>query len=272
MRTYSTLIVDDEQQARKGLQALLKLDESIHLVASCANGMDAIEQINQLQPQLILLDIQMPEINGFDVLNSIPYEKMPQVIFTTAYDQYALRAFEVHAVDYLLKPFTDERFFEAVNLAKSRIRQANLFAERQNLHSLLEKYALDEQQDKRGRFIQSSLDNKATDRITIKCDGKIHFVSTSDIRYISAEDYYIQIHLIGRQLLVRDSLKAIEQRLPEHEFTRIHRSTLVNLKYVQSITPHQNGDFYVDICDGNSLRGSRNYRSIFEQIDGKLNK
>ncbi|MGH1365785.1 MAG: LytR/AlgR family response regulator transcription factor [Calditrichia bacterium] len=267
MTTYTAIIVDDEQQARKGLQTLLRMDNSIELLASCGNGMEAIEQINQCQPQMILLDIQMPEVNGFDVLNSISQESMPLVIFTTAYDQYALRAFDVHAVDYLLKPFTNERFFEALNLAKTRIQQTDIETERQKLYTLLKNYSRDERQQNRGRFVEGVSELHTPDRITIKCDGRIHFISPGDIHYITAEDYYVQLHLPTRRFLVRDSIKSLLQRLPEQQFIRIHRSTAVNISKVQTITPHLNGDYYVEMNDGISLRGSRNYRSIFERID-----
>jgi len=267
MNLFTTLIIDDEPQARNGLKTLLKRDTSIQLLASCANGVEAINQINQLQPQIIFLDIQMPEVNGFDVLNSINPQHIPLVIFTTAYDKYALRAFEVHAVDYLLKPFTDTRFFEALSLAKHSIRQKAIEEEHRKLKGLLKQYTSDERLEKRGRILGRHAEPMMQDRLAIKYDGKIHFLFPKDICYITAEDYYVKIYLEKQKFLVRDSLKALLQRLPEPHFIRIHRSTVVNLSCVQSISPYQNGDYYLYLTDGTSLRGSRNYRDIFRQFE-----
>ena len=248
------IIVDDEPEARHGVALLLSDDPEAEVVAVCANGLEAIRAIRDLSPDLLLLDVQMPQINGFEVLNSLPPEQHPAVIFTTAYDEYTLRAFEVHATDYLLKPFTDERFYRALAHAKELIRSR----QHSSLPLLLKAQppAKGEQntvieEDQRG----------LSDKLVVKSDGRVHFVPHVDIIWIEAYDYYVKVHVDGRYFLLRDTLKRMEQCLPADRFVRIHKSSIVNVQHIASLVPQATGSEYqVMLTNGVALRSSRSYR------------
>ncbi len=255
MDKFKTVIVDDEVKALDGLKVLLKNFEEIELCAACENGIEAIESIEKHKPDLLFLDIQMPEINGFEVLNSIPEEIMPVVIFTTAYDRYALKAFEMHAVDYLLKPFSNERFYESLNHAKKIITKNKI-----DLLSLINDYQNEIKNKSESKLINESGNSVSQKRLVVKSSGKIYFLNFNDIKYFEAEDYYLSIYTTNKKLLIRESLKNIEQKLPDNQFVRIHRSRIINSEFIEIIQPHFNNDFYVTLKDGNKLKGSRNYK------------
>ncbi|TRX56264.1 response regulator transcription factor [Fulvivirga sp. M361] len=243
----NAVVVDDEKEAREGVSLLLQQDSAIKIAAICGDGVSAIEQINTFEPQLLLLDIQMPDINGFEVLNSI--KKMPEaVIFVTAYDQFALKAFEVHALDYLLKPFSDSRFFEALDLAKKRIAQKRLSDFKHLLKTV----------DTSGSTV---LDRN--DQLIVKSDGKIHLLPHAEILWIEAYDYYVKIHTKGRFYLARESMKRMEEKLPSHLFLRIHKSSIVNLKCVKRATPKPNSEYDLILNNEVQLKVSRNYSAPF---------
>ncbi len=266
MKKISTIVVDDEKQARNGLKVLLERDPEIEVLSFCSNGMEAIEQITRLQPQLLFLDIQMPEINGFDVIGSLPEHLLPAVIFATAYDKYALRAFEVHAIDYLLKPFTDKRFFQALEHAKNQIRSNQSLAVHQGLASLLTDYQ-SRSENAATVIIHDRVPSAARDRLVIKSSGKIQFIPLNHIRYLLSKDYYVTVFTDKSEYMVRESLKALLERLPEEIFLRIHRSHVINLNAIRTIEPYTNGDFHVTLLNGSTLRGSRKYRkALFEQF------
>lgn len=253
-----TIIIDDEEEAREGVRVLLERDPEVELVAMCKHGLEAINAIYEHQPHLVFLDIQMPEINGFEVLNSIRPEAMPAVIFVTAYDQYAIRAFEVHAIDYLLKPFTDERFYRALTFAKQHIHQKNL---NPKLNALLQQYQKENTQAQGDYLIQERASNRpSSNRLVIKSSGKIYFIQLEDIRWIEAYDYYIKIHIEGRFYLVRESMKRMVQKLPENQFARIHKSSIVNLNQIVELEPYFNGEYIVHLQSGEKLKLSRNFK------------
>ena len=266
MSGISVIIVDDEKQAREGTALLLQKDASFRILAICKDGLEAIESVNRLQPDLLLLDIQMPEINGFEVLNSLTGDNLPFVIFITAYDQFALKAFELHAIDYLLKPFTDERFFHALQYAKRLIQQKSADQLRGQLARLMEHYLGHSAPSAEAQLIQDYHQNQIihANRLAIKSSGKIHFVPIEDIYYLEGYDAYIKIHTTQKMYLVKDRLKTMADKLPQPHFIRIHKSYIVNTTLIQTLEPHFNGDFFVHLSTGQKLKGSRTYRKLIE--------
>ena len=263
MNKVKIVVVDDEEEAREGVKQLLESDTEIELLSVCKNGLEAIQDINQLKPDLVFIDIQMPEVNGFDVLNNIRIKPFPMVIFITAYDQYALKAFEIHAVDYLLKPFTDERFFKALNYAKTQVRESSIENIESKLSSILTSYQQDQGGSESNRLIN---ENTGSGRMTIKSSGKIYFVPLDEIRWVEAFDYYIKIHVKDKFYLVRESMKKMEQKLPGEKFMRIHKSSIVNLEFINELEPHFNGEYLLRLIDGQQLKVSRSYRKNLDLI------
>ena len=255
----TTIIVDDEPEAREGIALLLADDPEVEVVAVCANGLEAIEAVKDHAPDLLFLDIQMPQVSGFEVLNSLSPEQRPAVVFTTAYDEYTLQAFEVHAIDYLLKPFTDERFFRSLNHARQLIRAQQPSA----LPALLQHQAKTADEP---TLIQE--ENPATkDKLVVKADGRVHFVAYADIIWVEAYDYYVKVHVSDRYFLLRDSLKHLEQRLPTDQFVRIHKSSIINRRYVEALLPQEHGsEFAVVLRNGPTLRSSRSYRDGVKRL------
>ena len=224
------IIVDDEPLARSNLRLLVKRDPSVDVVAECGSGPSAPDVIRKCRPDLLFLDVQMPECDGFDVLELLSAAEMPQVvIFVTAHDQHAIRAFEAGALDYLLKPFDDARFKMALSRAKERIG---------------------EEPDKPRRL----------QRVTIKSAGQVEFISVVEIDWIEAADYYAALHVGPRTHLLRRSLSDLEQDLDPTLFCRIHRSAIVNLDRVRGLRLDQDGDHTVLLSNSTTLRLSRRYR------------
>jgi two-component system, LytTR family, response regulator len=224
------LIVDDEPLARSNLAVLLRRDPQIELVQECGSGAEALEQIRRLRPELVFLDVQMPECDGFDVLELLGADVPPAIVFVTAYDQYAIRAFEAGALDYLLKPFDNARFARALARAKERI-------------------AL-----RRGQ-------PRKLERLAIKSVGQVIFVKIHEIDWIEAADYYACLHTATGAHLLRRSMADLELELDPTAFCRIHRSTIVNLDRVRSLKLGADGESVVVLTDGTSLRLSRRYRN-----------
>jgi two-component system LytT family response regulator len=226
-----TLIVDDEPLARSSLSVLLRLDPEIEIVGECSSGADALAKIRSAMPDLVFLDVQMPECDGFDVLERLGAQLPAAIVFVTAYDQYALRAFEAGALDYLLKPFDNARFDRALSRAKQRIRNGND-------KDLLEK----------------------PERLAVKSVGQVSFVKIAEIDWIEAADYYACLHVGPKAHLLRRSISELEQELDAAVFCRIHRSTIVNLNRVRSLELGAAGEYEVVLENGSSLRLSRRYR------------
>jgi two-component system LytT family response regulator len=234
-----TIIVDDEPLARSNLSTLLRLDPEIEIVSECGSGADAPKEIRKVQPDLLFLDVQMPECDGFDVLELLGKDVPAAVVFVTAYDQYALRAFEAGALDYLLKPFDDARFGLAVNRAKQKIARGK-------------------DQPKKLEFL------------TIKSAGQVAFVSLPEIDWIEAADYYAALHIGARTHLLRRSLSDLEQDLDPSLFCRIHRSAIVNLDRVRGLRSNEDGDYTVLLHNNATLRLSRKYRKQLQSRLGVL--
>jgi two-component system, LytTR family, response regulator len=241
----NVLVVDDELLGRERIRSLLSEHADIKIVGECVNGREAVEAIQNLKPDLVFLDVQMPKIDGFGVVEIIGTENMPAVIFVTAYDEYAIRAFEINAVDYLLKPFDKERFEKAVDRAKREIKTQESPTEiRENLRKLLK---------------EVKNEPKYLKRIPVKSASGTTFVSTEEIDWISAAGHYLELHIGNETHLIREKLSVIETKLDPQIFMRIHRSTIVNLDRIKSLHPMFNGDQLVILKNGRELNLSRNY-------------
>ncbi|MBV8859110.1 MAG: response regulator transcription factor [Acidobacteria bacterium] len=258
-----TLIVDDEPLARRTIRNLLADDPEVEIIGECAGGAEAVESIRRRPPDLLFLDIQMPGMDGFDVLSAVELEHISAVIFVTAYDAYALKAFEVHALDYLLKPFTDERFREALARAKSHVelREARGLAE--SLRAFLRGRAAPEEETataaapKKGGYLT---------RFMVKVGGRVIFINPSDVDWIEADNYYIKLHVSGRAHLLRLSMKELEERLDPKTFWRTHRSAIINLDRVKELHQHPSGEYVVVLRDGTELKLSRARRERLQEL------
>ncbi|HEX8146732.1 MAG TPA: LytTR family DNA-binding domain-containing protein [Pyrinomonadaceae bacterium] len=258
-----TLIVDDEPLARRTIRDLLAEDADVEVVGECGGGAEAVESIRQRPPDLLFLDIQMPGMDGFDVLSAVELERISAVIFVTAYDAYALKAFEVHALDYLLKPFTDERFREALARAKSHVelREARGLAE--SLRAFLRGRAGAE--DETAAAASGRRAGYLT-RFMVKVGGRVIFVNPSDVDWVEADNYYIKLHVGGKAHLLRLSMKELEGRLDPKTFWRIHRSAIINLDRVKELHQHPNGEYVVVLRDGTELKLSRARRERLQEL------
>ena len=256
-----TLIVDDEPLARRTIRNLLAEDPDIEVIDECGGGAEAVESIRRRPPDLLFLDIQMPGMDGFDVLSRIELERISAVIFVTAYDAYALKAFEVHALDYLLKPFTDERFREALARAKSHVelREAKGLAEslRAFLRGRADEEAAVAPPGKKGGYLT---------RFMVKAGGRVLFINPSDVDWIEADNYYIKLHVGGRAHLLRLSMKELEERLDPKTFWRTHRSAIINLDRVKELQQHPSGEYVVVLRDGTELKLSRARRERLQEL------
>ncbi|MBA3712165.1 MAG: response regulator transcription factor [Pyrinomonadaceae bacterium] len=246
MTKIQALIVDDEPLARERVRRFLDAEPDVEVIGECCDGLEAVAMIQNLQPSLVFLDIELPELDGFGVLEKIGVEHMPPIIFTTAYDQHALRAFDVHAVDYLLKPYNHERFRRALE----RVR-----AQAQNGH---ESGNLDE----RLRALLETLrpEHKYLERLMIKASGRVIFLPTSELDWIEAEGNYLRLHAGREAYLLRETMNHLAAKLDPHKFARIHRSTLVNVERIKELQPMFGGDYVVILRDGTQLTLSRSYR------------
>lgn len=248
------MIVDDEALARRRIKSLLADDSGIEVIGECSDGQKAVEAIQALAPDLIFLDVQMPVMNGFDVIRSIGSERMPVVIFVTAYDQYALEAFEVHAVDYLLKPFNRARFEKTVTHAKSLILRMQAGAFNGPLLTLLG--SLQRKQEMPERFM-------------IKSSGRIVFLRAEDIDWMETVGNYIRFHVGRDSHLMRETMNGMELKLDPQRFMRIHRSTIVNIDRVKELQPWAKGEYVVIMRDGARLHMSRRYRERLHKLLSK---
>jgi len=257
------LIVDDEPLARRNIRALLNGDTDIEIIGECGSGAQAVKLIQASPPDLLFLDVQMPEINGFDVLKKIDLAQIPAIIFVTAYDQYALKAFEVQALDYLLKPFDDERFSLALNRAKAQIEQREAAGLKKKLLALLEGEASQ---------IAASPKPSYEEKFLVKSASRIFFVKADEIDWIEAADYYVCLHVGSQTHLLRETMSEMEAKLDPERFLRIHRSTIVNLRRVIQVQARPGSEFAVTLQDGTSLRLSRSRKEQIEQILSQMSE
>jgi two-component system LytT family response regulator len=238
----NVLIVDDEPLAREGMRMLLGEEPTIAGIAEARNGTEAVSMIRARRPDLVLLDVQMPEMDGFAVLKELGAEAMPPVIFVTAHDQYAIRAFEVNAIDYLLKPVTSERFQQALARVRERVSVQGL--DNQHVRALLQQLA------QPPRFLS---------RIALRAAGKISFVNVEDVLYVQAAENYVQLHLKASRHLLHVPIATLESSLDPEMFLRIHRSLIVNVRHVQELETGPHGEYIVVIKGGARLQSSRSY-------------
>jgi two-component system, LytTR family, response regulator len=253
MDSVRTIIVDDEHLARRGLKTLVERHGGFTVVAVCRDGREAIARIAELKPDLVLLDIQMPEISGFDVIASLPADAVPVVIFVTAYDQFAIRAFEVRALDYLLKPVSQARFDEALERAAARVRDRRLAEYGTTLLAAV----ADIQKGQPAAAGPLPGAPRWLERIMVKVGEAIQFVEVADIDWIEGADYYVTLHAGGKQHLYRESLKHLEERLDPSQFVRIHVSAIVNLARVSQIRHAFGREYEVRLSSGKTLPVSR---------------
>jgi two-component system LytT family response regulator len=242
-QSWKTIVVDDEPLARQTLRLLLGREADFILVSECAHGAEAIDAIRRERPDVLFLDVQMPEVDGFDVLRHLGPDAVPAIIFVTAFDRYALRAFEEHALDYLLKPFSDERFSDVLTRTRTRLRERSFAAMATRLADLLAARTPESRQ------------------LIIRDGGRTIVIPWTDIIWIEAEDYCARIHLRDRTVLVRDSLRALADALDRGRFVRVHRSAIANVACIRELVPLASGDQRLTLDDGTVLKVSRTHRA-----------
>ncbi len=245
------LIADDEPLAREGVRLHLESLKDVEVVGEARDGTEAVELIVALRPDLVFLDVQMPGLDGFGVLDAVGVEMMPAVIFITAYDQFALKAFDTHAVDYLLKPFDAERLHRAVDHARLQIRGKRRDDVEDRLVSLLGELR------GRGQFLE---------RIVVRSGGRILILRIEDVDWLEAASNYVRIHAGGREYLLRETMTHLETRLDPSRFVRIHRSTIVRLDRIKELEPLFQGDYVLILQDGTRLTSSRGYRDRLQEL------
>lgn len=265
------LIVDDEPLARRGVRLLLEEDPEVEIVGECAHGDAAVDAIQRLAPDLLFLDVQMPGMDGFQVLRALPPDALPSaVVLVTAYDRYALQAFDAHALDYILKPWDDERFRVALRRAKARIQGERLGDLGRRLAALLEEVG------HRGRTAAAppptppapEAARPRPTRLAVRERGRVVFLPVEEIDWIEAADYYVRLHVGSRTHLLRESMRALERTLDPGRFFRVHRSAIVNLERVKELQPWFHGQYLVVLEDGTQLKLSRRRRERLQAILG----
>lgn len=254
MKRIRTLIVDDEPLARERLSSLLSTETDIDVIGQSRDGEEAAHAIQEHSPDLVFLDVQMPQMNGFEVIDAIGPERMPLVVFVTAYDQHALKAFQVRALDYLLKPFDRERFSEALQRARSQI-------ERQETGDL-------------GRRLLALVkdlrkDQPRSERLVVKSGGRLFFLRTDEIDWIEAAGNYVRLHVGNTAHLLRETMNGLEGRLDPEKFFRVHRSRIVNMERIQELQPWLNGEYAVVLRNGTRVTLSRGYREKLQERLGR---
>lgn len=258
--TIRTLIVDDEPLARSRLRKLLAAEEGVELTDECADARAALESIESAPPDLLFLDVQMPGMDGFQMLAQLRRSALPAVIFVTAYDDYALRAFEVHALDYLLKPYSRARFLDAFHRAREQLERPNAAEVDRRLLGLLDEIMARENADGATHAPPPTITpSHSRGRLMVKSDGRMYFVRPTDIDWVEASANYVRLHARGASYQLRESMKRMEERLPPDVFVRIHRSAIVNLDRVREMQPWFHGEYVVILADGTKLTASRAY-------------
>ena len=255
--TLRVLIVDDEPVARRRLRRLLRFDFDVHIVGECGDGATAADAIRDLAPDVVLLDVQMPELDGFGLLQTLYPDEIPVVIFVTAFDRYALRAFDVHALDYLLKPVDGERLARAMARARVRVAERRGSPTPQLDHRLM------------ALLTELSAERRYLTRMPVRAEGRLIVVQLSDVDWIAAADNYVTLHAGAQHHMVRDTMGRLERELDPDLFVRIHRSTIVRIDGIKELVPDFHGDYTVILKNGTRLTLSRTYRSKVEAVLGR---
>jgi two-component system LytT family response regulator len=253
MKMLQVIIVDDEPLARSRVRRMLQGHTDVEIIAECSNGKQAIEAVRKHKPDLLLLDVEMPEMDGFEVVDALGKD-LPYIVFITAYNQYAIRAFEVHALDYLLKPFNESRLTKAFERARDRIRDSEKEHFNERIIRLLE--------DIRG-------ESHYMERLILRNDRKIWFMNVNQIDWFEADGKYVNVHAGKEAHLVRESLTSLESKLDPKNFARIHRSSIVNINRIKEFQPWFHGDYRILLKDGTELILSRTYRKQFRDLIGE---
>ena len=251
----NVLIVDDESLARDTVRLLLEEEKDVHVLAECADGRQAVDAIRKHDPDLVFLDVQMPGLTGLEVVSEVGASNMPPVVFVTAYDEYAVKAFETSAIDYLVKPFSDERFEAALSKARKRLQQQRRADLEARLRLLLAETRTPTSSDRGARFM-------------VKERGVIRFVESADVDWVEAAGDYVILHHGKEKSMIRETMSGMEEKLPAEAFVRIHRSTIVRIDAIREIKPYFHGDYIVYLKDGEELKLSRRYWSRVEEVLG----
>ncbi|MFN8574468.1 MAG: LytTR family DNA-binding domain-containing protein [Gemmatimonadaceae bacterium] len=282
--TMKVLIVDDEPIARRRVRRLLRMEDEVEVVGECAGGQEAVAAIREHNPDLVFLDVQMPDLDGFGVVAALGEEKLPAIVFITAYDEYAVRAFDVHAMDYLLKPFDPDRFRAAFARARQHMEQLSSAEAGRRITSLLEQVL---GEAKTGALVAAGaaggggatavatapaaapVRTRYLDRLMVKHDGRVFFVKVADVDWFEASGNYVRVYVGRASHLIRETMHGIEAQLDPNEFARIHRAVIVNLDRIRELQPWFAGDYIVILRDGRQLKLSRTYR---EQLQARMHR
>jgi len=256
--TIRTIIADDEHLARKKLRMLLGSEPGVQVVAECQDGQQTVVALQAHKPDLLLIDIRMPVLDGFQVLGKITPDEMPVVVFTTAYDQFAIRAFEAHALDYLLKPFEAERLHHAIERARAELLKTH---NRDLTNRILEVLAKNAEPKKESRQVD--------DRMVIRAGGKVVFLDVKEIDWIEAAANYVKLNVGKDSYLLREGIGSISERLDPARFVRIHRSAIVNVRKIKELQPCESGEYIAVLKNGKELSCSRGYHTQLQQLIGK---
>ena len=268
MSNIRSVIVDDEPLALSLIKAKLEKVDSVEIIAECCNGREALDKIMALSPDLVFLDIQMPGLNGFDVVKTLQSDMMPLIIFTTAYEQYAVKAFELHAVDYILKPIDLERIQTAVERARERLEGKSEEPQKSKIISaldIIEEHEFKQSQEPEPSIFAQKEVNKDK-RIVIKERDEITLLKQSSIAWVDAAGDYCCLHADGETHIKRTTLKNLLDDLDPIKFKRVHRSTIVNLDYIEKVIPHTKGEFFLELGELDRVKVSRNYREVIKDF------
>jgi len=265
------IIVDDEPLARRGLEIRLRSHPEFQVIAHCSNGREAVEAVARDAPDLMFLDIEMPGIDGFEVLRRIPQAGMPIVVFVTAFDRYAIEAFDAHALDYLLKPLVDERLERALVRVRERFAERGSEKHREQLMALLARVTGAGELDPEELAAREARESRHPwpEVLPIRLGREIVRLPVAAIEWVDAAGDYMCVHAQGRTHIVRATMKEFEGRLDPAQFQRIHRSTIVNIRRIRKLKPHTNGEYFLTLDGGHELKLSRSYRDRLERILGK---
>jgi two-component system LytT family response regulator len=263
-RKIRALIVDDESLAREALLVMLGGDPEIEVIAECRNGREAVAAIREQSPDIVFLDIQMPEMDGFQVIEEVGTKRMPVTVFVTAYDKHALRAFEAHALDYLLKPFDHDRFNTALERAKIFVRQQKLGEISESLFAVLQD--LRPKSDELPSETHNNVHKEPVDRIVIKSGGRIYFLKPEEIDWVEGAGDYLTLHSGSQTHLIRETMLNFHAKLDSQKFLRIHRSTIVNIERIKDIKPLFKGEYIITLTTGKRLKSSRGYRRELQSL------
>ena len=261
-KSLTALIVDDEALARRGLKHRLDDIGRVKIVGEARNGREAVRQIRELEPDLVFLDIQMPGMNGFDVIRALESERLPAILFVTAYDEFAIDAFEVNAVDYLLKPIDDQRLRKALDKVRERLGRRRAHAQRKILLKLLGEITgqpVESVKELQARGIKGA-GAREPRKLAIRDAGRTTWVRQEDIEWVDAAGDYMCVHALGETHIMRKTMKQLERELDAHFLQRIHRSTIVNVRRVKEMQSHINGEYFLTLDCGHTLKLSRTYK------------